>query len=352
MADNTTDTGTGIPTDARQDAGGDAAPEAQQGHHSQRQPRDDAKRFAKDGKPPEAPAAPQRFKRVVKRYGKEMEEEATLEDLWRERDERERLLARDKASTERFQRSSQLAKDAETAKQVAEAVAKKNYSRLRGYFEQNKLNPKEALADLLEAAIQDESMTPEQRELVQLRAEKEARAEQERRQAEDAEVEAFYKEVDELRPEVEQVWQHALTSTGLPKTAKMMEVTARIFLEAAEAGTKLSPEQVAEYARWELVEVNGVLVNELDPAQFIKHFAPLAKKINESMTAEDFEKNFPDLAKRYHRMLVAKLRGGGAPSTRGAPQQGGARQPARPKASGEKGGGVLGDPFLEGILDR
>jgi hypothetical protein len=278
-----------------------------------------------------------------------VEEEADLEELWKARDEVGRLQHLNKASTERLQRASQIAKEAETARQVASAIANKDFTSLRGYFEQNKLNPKEALADLLEAAIQDESITPEQRELVQLRAEKAAREEADRRRQEDEEVEAFYQEVDALRPEVEQVWKHALESTSLPKTAKMMETTARIFLEAAEAGTKLSPEQVAEFARWELVDVNGGLINELEPMQLVKHFAPLSKKINEGMSAEDFEKAWPDLAKRYHRHLVAKMRGGGVPSTRGtsapAPQNG--TTAPRPKP---KNGEVLPDPFLADLI--
>jgi hypothetical protein len=347
--------------DATADTGGSTAPEntqdsanttqapgttpSAQGHHSQRQPRDEAKRFT----------------RKVTRHGKEEVEEATEDDLWRSKDEVLRLQHLNKASTERLQRASALSKEAETAKKVAQAIASKDFSSLRGYFEQNKLNPKEALADLLEAALQDETISPEQRELMALRAEKSAREEEDRRRAEDSEVEAFYKEVDALRPEVEQVWQHALTKTSLPKTAKMMEVTARIFLEAAEAAKEaekagrpahyLSPEQVAEYARWELVEVNGGLVNELEPMQFIQHFAPLAKKIDDSMTAEDFEKALPNLAKRYHRMLVAKLKGGAAPNARGtAGQRSEPTRPGKPRQS--PGGQALASSFVDDLLSR
>lgn len=355
MADNMTDTGADTSTATPGDDGGNGGPEAGQnggqGHHSQRQPRDDAQRFAKDGKPAQGQPIPGRFKRKVKRNGQEVEEEASEEELWRARDELARRSHLDRASTERFQRASQIQKEAETAKQVAQAIASKDFSGLRGYFEQNKLNPKEALADLLEAAIQDESMTPEQRELVELRAEKAARAESERRQKEDAEVEAFYQEVDEIRPQVEEVWEHALEGSTLPKTAKMMEITARIFLEAAEAGTKLSPEQVAEFARWELVEVNGNLVNELEPMQLVQHFAPLSKKINESMSAEDFEKAWPDLAKRYHRALVSRLRGGTAPSTRGAvPATNGQQGSPTPRLKAREKAEALADPFLADII--
>lgn len=359
MSDIQTDTGGGDAPETGQDSGGtgDAQPGqsgGQQGHHSQRQPRDDAKRFAKDGKPlgQEQQGQPSsRFKRVVKRHGKDVEEEADLSELWSARDERDRLKHLDKASTERLQRASQLAKDAETAKGVAKAIADKDFSSLRGYFEQNKLNPKEALADLLEAAIQDESISPAERELVQLRAEKAAREEADRRREEDAEVEAFHREVDELRPQVEEVWKHALESTALPKTAKMMEVTSRIFLEAAEAGSRLSPEQVAEFARWELVEVNGGLVNELEPMQLVQHFQPLSQKINTSMSAEDVEKAWPDLFKRVHRLLVSRVRGGGAPSTRGdaAP---GTRPSPKPKPNAKDDGRALGDPFLDDLLKR
>jgi hypothetical protein len=337
MLDTTADAGGTTASETTQDSANTTqAPGATpQGHHSQRQPREEAKRFT----------------RKVTRHGKEEVEEATEDDLWRSKDEVLRLQHLNKASTERLQRASALSKEAETAKKVAQAIASKDFSSLRGYFEQNKLNPKEALADLLEAALQDESISPEQRELMALRAEKSAREEEDRRRAEDSEVEAFYKEVDALRPETEAIIQHALDKTSLPKTAKMIETVSRIFLEAAEAGTKLSPEQVAEYARWEMVEVNGGLVNELEPMQFIQHFAPLAKKIDDAMTAEDFEKAMPNLAKRYHRMLVAKLKGGAAPNTRGATGQ--RPEPTRPgKPRQSPGGQVLGSSFLDEIISR
>lgn len=354
MLDTTADTGASSASGTTQDTNTTQPQEGQpQGHHSQRQPRDEAQRFAKDGKPQGQQAQqqpPGRFKRVVKRHGKDVEEEAGLEDLWRARDELERLKHLDKASTERLQRASQLAKEAETAKRVTQAIAAGDFSSLKGYFEQNKLAPKDALANLLEKALEDESISPEQRELMALRADKAAREEADRRREEDAQTEAFYREVDALRPELEKVWKHALENTSLPKTAKMMEATARVFLEAAEAGTQLSPEQVAEFARWELVEVNGGLVNELAPMQFVQHFGPLSKKINDEMTAEDFEKAWPDLAKRYHRLLVSKVRGGTAPSTRGSGQR---PEPARPgKARQSVGAGALGSSFVEEILGR
>lgn len=339
MAD--TDTSTTDTQDAGTEPSGESA--APQGHHSQRQPRDEAQRFAKE-KPAEAPAVPSRFKRVVKRHGKEETEEADLDELWRARDEVARLQHLNRASTERFQRAAELQKQVQTTQQIAEALVKRDLGPLKDYFTQNKLDPKDALADLLEAALQDEAINPEQRELMQLRAEKAAREEQDRRAKEDAEVEAFYAEVEKLRPETEAVMNHALQHTNLPKTAKMLETVARIYLEAAEAGTKLAPEQVAEYARWELVEVNGGLVNELEPGQFVQHFAPLVKKLDESMSAEDFEKALPALAKRYQRALLERVKGG-APTRGAAPVNGNHRRPTAPQKKDER----LLEPFLDGI---
>lgn len=321
------------------------------GHHSARQPRDDGKRFAgppapEGGQPPETmqPAAVTRFTRKVKRNGAEVEESADLEELWRYRDEVDRYKALERASTQRFQRASELTKQNETIQQVVEGLEKGDLDPVRRYFQGKNLGPKEVkekLADLLEAAIEDEELSPEQRELIQLRAEKAALEARERQRGEDEEAKKFEAEVDALRPQVEQVWKHALEQTSLPKTPEMMEATARIFLEAAEAGTRLSPEQVAEYARWELVEANGGLVNELEPAQFLKHFAPLAKKLDENLSAEDFEKALPALARRYHQLLVSRIRG--TASTRGGTKP--ARPaPVEPKPQDER---MLLDPTLD-----
>lgn len=345
MAD--TDTST-IDTQGA-DTGGEsaAAPPVQgatQGHHSQRQPRDEAQRFAKDGTPPGQQPAAKRFKRKVKRNGQDVEEEATEEEFWRARDELARIQSLNKTSTERFQRASEIEKKAQSAQQIAQALAKRDLGPLKDYFAQNKLNPKDALADLLEKALQDEQITPEQRELMQLRAEKAAREEQDARQKEDAEVDAFYREVDALRPETEAIIQHALTQTTLPKTAAMIQTVARIYLEAAEAGTKLAPEQVAEFARWELVDVNGGLVNEMEPTQFLKHYAPMVKKLDEGMSAEDFEKALPGLAKRYQRLLYTRVSGGGA--TRG--RQPASSNGAAPPRAGKAAPGLM-DPFLDSL---
>jgi len=317
-------------------------------HHSARQPRDEGQRFA--GPPAQTPPGevPVPATLSKRRYvlgiedGKEVSEELDDAEI------AERLKAArarqylEKQATQRFQRASELVKEAETAKQVAQALVQKNPAALRAYFEQNGQDPANALADVLEAILQEREMSPEQKELAKLRAQNAALEEQRRRTEEDGKARAFQETMDRIRPEVQRVWSHALEQESLPKTEAMLERAAEIFLTALDAGQHLSPEQVAELTRMEMVEAQRALVETMDPSHVFKHYPGMVQKLDEGLTPEQFEQKFPKLAKRYWAFLAAKVKG---PARRGAaPAPGAPRPAAKPQ---EDGGGVM-DPYLMG----
>lgn len=332
-----------------------AQPQGQQPapqHHSTRQPRDEGQRFAgppAQTSPGEAPppAAPSKRRYVLGiENGQEVAEELDdAEIAERLKGARARQYL-EKQATQRFQRASELVKEAETAKQVVQALTKKDPAALKAYFEQQGQDPADALAEVLEAILQEREMSPEQKELAKLRAEAAALKEQQRRGQEEHEVRAFQERMDRIRPELHKVWGHCLEQEGLPKTERMMETAAGVFLAALEAGHRLAPEQVAELTRQELVEAHRPLVESMEPAHLFKHYPAAIQRLDDGLAPEDFEKNFPNLSKRYWAFLAAKVRG---PARRGT--QAPATTP-RPAATPQKDGGGVMDPYFVGKLLR
>lgn len=332
-----------------------AQPQGQQPtHHSARQPRDEGQRFAgpPGQQPPpaegqQAPSAPQRRRFVLgiengKEVAEELDDAQIAERLKAERNRR----YLEKTATERFQRASELVKKAQTAEQVAQALATGDAAKIRAYFEQQKKDPKEALAGVLEAILAEEEMSPAEKELAATKAQLAAMEEERRRGQEEAEVRAFQDRMDRIRPEVEKVWTHALAQENLPKTEAMMETAAGIFLTALEAGQRLSPEQVAELTRLELVEAQKGLVESMEPAHLFQHFPGALKNLDESLSPEEFEQRLPNLAKRYWGFLAARVRG---TSRRGSQQPAVAARPAtRPQEEGME----AMDPYFAQKLRR
>ena len=310
---------TATPAAPAQTPAPQAQPQGQQpAHHSARQPRDEAQRFAgppgqvapvapAEGQQP--PAAPARLKRIFKEGGQDVTVELTEDELWQEYQRARATQYKEKVATERFQRASELARKAQTAEQVAQALANKDHDALEAYFEKNGQDPADALADVLDAILKKREMTPEQQENARLRAENAAIKEEQRRNEEEAGVKAFQARMDQIRPEVEKVWGHCLAQENLPKTEAMMETAAGIFLTALEAGQRLAPEQVAELVRLELVEAQRGLIESMEPAHLFQHFPAALQKLDDGLSPEDFEQRFPKLAKRYWAFLAAKVRG-------------------------------------------
>lgn len=328
-----------------------AQPQGQQPtpqHHSTRQPRDEGQRFAgppgesspAGGEPPAVPSS--RLKRTFKENGQDVTVELTEDELWGEYQRAKAIQYKERAATQTFQRASELVKKAQTAEQVAAALASGDAGRIRAYFEQQKKDPVEALSGVLEAILAEDEMTPEQKELAAAKAQLAAMEEEKRRGQEETEVHAFQERMDRIRPELHKVWGHCLEQEGLPKTERMMETAAGVFLAALEAGHRLAPEQVAELTRQELVEAHRPLVESMEPAHLFKHYPAAIQRLDEDLAPEDFEKNFPNLSKRYWAFLAAKVRG---------PARRGSQAPAhRPAATPPKEGGGVMDPYFVGKL--
>jgi hypothetical protein len=314
-------------------------------HHSAHQPRDDGKRFAgpparpEEGQEAEPPTEePLEFR--FQENGQEVVERKTRAEVAEELRLARAIRHKDQVATQRFQRAGQLAKESEEARAVAKAIEEGDYSKLRDYYAARGKQPVDVLAGLLEKALDERDMDPKDRELAQLRAEKAAFEEEQRQQLEDRETHAFMQQVEKQKDMLHNTWGHVLEQKFLPKNERVMDVAASIFMESLEAtGGKasLSPEQVAELTRWELIDsTSKPLINGLEVPQFLKHFSgegSIIEKIDKGMSAEDFLKAFPGLADRFHRHLVKLARSQSSRSSAPRPRAQSAHQ-ERP--NGEK----------------
>jgi hypothetical protein len=269
MSDETTTADVGETDEAGQQEQG-------QTHHSARQPRDDAKRFA--GAPaPQETAEPRKLRLKFKENGQEREEELTeeqvAEEIRRARASRFKL----KEADQKMSRVDAMAKELSEAREVAAAIASGDYSKVKAYYAKNGKIPVAELSNMLDKALQEEEMDPKDREIAELRAEKEA-AEAARKELETKHQDAErQRQIDAMRPKVMAAINAALERPDLPKTPELVQTVAQIKIESMEAGAPLSDDDAAEFAKWQLVESQAPMMNSLTPEQFEKHFEPLAK---------------------------------------------------------------------------
>jgi hypothetical protein len=271
MSDDTTTADVGETADAGQQEQGQP-----QAHHSARQPRDDAKRFA--GAPtPQEPAEPRKLRLKFRENGQEREEELTEEQAAEEIRRARWYKHKEKAADQRMSRADEIAKGSEEARKVAEALAKGDYSTLKGYFQKHGRQPVEALSLALDQALQEAEMDPKDLEIATLKAEKEA-AEAARKELETKQQDADrQRQIEAMRPKVMAAINAALERPDLPKTPELVQTVAQIKIESMEAGAPLSDEDAAEFAKWQFVESQAPMMNSLTPEQFEKHFESLAK---------------------------------------------------------------------------
>lgn len=121
--------------------------------------------------------------------------------------------------------------------------------------------------DTLIEAMENEKLTPEQRELKTLREEK-AAAQKAKEDASKADAEAKAEaKANELRASYETQFMSALTDAGLPKTVESVQKLAGIVREALDAGFEVTPAEAATLYRARYHESVRADFKSMTPAQ-------------------------------------------------------------------------------------
>lgn len=139
----------------------------------------------------------------------------------------------------------------------------KDPKKLRAYLKAQGVDPEQWAAETIAEAVQEEALTPEQRELAQLRAEK-----AERETAAKAAEEKKAKDEHEAKVKgtikaYEDKYIAAMVDYGLPRTARTVEQLLDIVEAGIDAGLDVSQEAAAQILHAQLIESNRPLFKDM-----------------------------------------------------------------------------------------
>lgn len=142
----------------------------------------------------------------------------------------------------------------------------------------------ELSADVLETHLKEAEMTPEQKELAALKAEKAEREAAEKSAKEKAEAEVKAKQIEEMTQKFVAAYQsqfvEALQSEGIPRTAGALNDIIQIVLDANENGWEVTPKEAAVIYRANTLEPQRAIFEAMDAAQLR---AALGDKVVETL---------------------------------------------------------------------
>lgn len=129
----------------------------------------------------------------------------------------------------------------------------------------------ELSADVLEAHLRDADLTPEQKELAALKAEKAEREAAEKAAQEKAKADAEAKQAAEMTERFVTAYQEqfakAMIDAGLPRTAHVLDGVIQIVLDANEKGWELTPAEATTVWRAQNLEPQRAVYEGMDAGQ-------------------------------------------------------------------------------------
>lgn len=235
--------------------------------------------------PPAAPPSRQKWKDTID--GKEVEFEASEDEL-------RAHYRKAKAADQRFEAAAKLRKEAESQRQSLDALKaefKKNPRSVTKFLRDSGIDdPLDFMANALQGELAEEErlQDPNVRARVEaeekLRAfeEKEAAAQQERQQAE------FRADVDATLERIGATFEAALKEFDLPKDDDTFAIMAALESENRRRGLDLSPKRLAELTKERVLVRGGNVMKKLPGAQLLKLDPELTKAFAKAIR-DDYE---------------------------------------------------------------
>lgn len=229
------------------------------------------------------------FKHKIKSDG--VDEELDYDDLVR-------LAQKGKSADSRFKEASTTKKETEQllANIKNNPIAALKQLEATPYFQENPkaiidlLGPERAqkfAEDLIWHQMQQEKMSPEQRELEELREQKKAWDAAKQKREEDEKTQAFEAERNEWREKYTAQFGEALDQFGLPKTPETIEIMASLNYAALENGYEPDLKELAEATRTQLTDRTRSLLGGLDEAAL---FDLLGEDISKKLRMHDISR--------------------------------------------------------------
>lgn len=184
-----------------------------------------------------------------------------------------------KASTKRFQEAARLKKEAE---ELASKLQENPFEALKG-----KMDPKQ-LRDLTEkwliSQLEDEQLSPEEKELRDLRKQKEEWERQQEEVKKKAEEEQLSVKTQQQIERYNKEFVAAMEKHSIPKSYAAIKRMAYLVKEAAEQGYDMDTETAAEIVNEELTGEFTQLIKTLDGEQLVKF---LGKEVTDKIRKYD-----------------------------------------------------------------
>lgn len=258
------------------------------GAHTRAEPRADEQAEARE----EARAAPQKVKVRYKANGQDVEEELDHDTL-------ATRLARERGAYSKFEEAAKARKEAEQLrKDFEEGLADpvQFRKRLEANFVKQGLKPdaarakaRDILAHSLGGLLQEDDLSPEQRELQALREEREARQREEEEAVAEQELEEHRGVVREKAKAFTARLGAALQKAKagpIPVTESAMKAMGAHLLASMKHGVECTDEELVEVFHEEARGNVGAILGEME--------------------FHDIERMYPDLVRKVHAGLLAK----------------------------------------------
>ena len=212
-----------------------------------------------------SPKVPERYKVPVD--GKEIE--VGIDDLLSS-------YSHVKASNDRFEKAAQAKKEAAALRSEAESMKARMKSDPWGVMEELGLDPRTTSEEYLIKKLEFDSLTPEQKRIMELEhktktyEEKEAAAkkqeeERAKTEAKEKEDKAIAKRSEELIAEYSKAFITELSASKLPKTNIMVAKVAEKLGIAAQQGWEMSVKQAVKLVEKDLIEYKQAFLRDMDP---------------------------------------------------------------------------------------
>ena len=149
------------------------------------------------------------------------------------------------------------------------------------------VNARQAAEEYLLKTLEDEMMDPKDRELRDLKKEKQAREDAEEEAKRQAQEAKERETTEHLKDKYEAQFQACLDSSGLPKTPHTIKRIAFYMREGIMRGLDLTPDDVVSKVKDEYIEEQKSLFSGLDGENLLKLLGDdLAKKIRKFDTSK------------------------------------------------------------------
>jgi len=191
---------------------------------------------------------------------------------------RERAIAmaqQSEAANERFSEASKMRKEAE---ELLTLTKQKDFLKLAERSGMNKAEARAALEQVLLNMYQEEDMSPEEREMKELKAFKQQRDEELKSQQEQEANERISKEEAKYLEDIEQEMVNALEKTSLPPNPLYAKLSANYMSAALSQGYDLSPTEAVKLVEQDQIALVKSMLDGLDPLTLQSMLGPKVVK--------------------------------------------------------------------------